>query len=842
MTIALLSNHHSSHLTSALTASPTVPRNNNNLRASSKHSLSVTSFQTWSHIPGCCHDSAHGCRAVYLDHSCCVRHRIIRTWAKPLSSIIISQRRISSELWAATDSDYETDSSSSSIRTTLEPEEIAKLPLSDILQKLNEQNVRYAPDATRVQLEKLLSQYVVVGEVASTTNKSTSRESSPLERKRQRNNFDDVRSEREDKEDKDVSVSRLSDLDGGSDDDLDEIILRDDDPSFRETSSRIYDSNDDSQQFANHESYVNYGKVPRQENAGQFSPPMDAYYSSPGGRRRRKSRRRATRRQYPNDNYDEDSYWDRRKYQQWRQNRYRGETNSRSRNDYDMYNDYYDTDKYHVNEGDGNVIDLETFKLSDNPNDEDNRRKPLYENGMQIFLMGFYEAGKTATQLAVDAVADSIQIPFSNYREGRGEGEWYYDESLGRDILDVNILAESKENRGRRKDYVAGDGERFYREPSRPYRRRHGPEYSTTMPRSRRRYYDEEEEMKYHNKVPSRTIEERYSRPRRPRSKVRSETNEDGSPKSSYGLYRGTEDESAANVMDEVLPIDSQQDQQPSQNRNKHQKRYWKDRVRHKFDVALGLDTAASSNSESYYDNWKSRLEQMDDGRKEILRNKLNVMENFTDLSAAKMPDMQSRDQKSYPNNRRARRRARILSKTSESQQRTPVKTPSKSRTEEVPFWREGGSLASLLFDTQYKSDNSSGNGTRNKRRIPKKNSLERLILSPRGRDHTVTSLVLYSTRMVLSSFGILCRWAGVRGTIPQSIVVISVFASIVSARRGQRIIALLISLLGLRMVGEFIHGSLYGNEFWDDEYDSVAQAWGKDRKSSDGADYGSLK
>lgn len=65
----------------------------------------------------------------------------------------------------------------------------------------------------------------------------------------------------------------------------------------------------------------------------------------------------------------------------------------------------------------------------------------------------------------------------------------------------------------------------------------------------------------------------------------------------------------------------------------------------------------------------------------------------------------------------------------------------------------------------------------------------------------------------------------------------ISVFASIVSARRGQRIIALLISLLGLRMVGEFIHGSLYGNEFWDDEYDSVAHAWGKDRKSSDGAE-----
>ena len=103
---------------------------------------------------------------------------------------------------------------------------------------------------------------------------------------------------------------------------------------------------------------------------------------------------------------------------------------------------------------------------------------------------------------------------------------------------------------------------------------------------------------------------------------------------------------------------------------------------------------------------------------------------------------------------------------------------------------------------------------------------MKQLLLSPFGRGHTVTSLFLYVTRSTLTAFGILCRWAGVRGTIPQPIVVMSVIAVIVSSRRGQRMMLLALTLLAMRLLGEFIHGSIHGNEFWEDEYDSESQNW----------------
>ena len=62
-----------------------------------------------------------------------------------------------------------------------------------------------------------------------------------------------------------------------------------------------------------------------------------------------------------------------------------------------------------------------------------------------------------------------------------------------------------------------------------------------------------------------------------------------------------------------------------------------------------------------------------------------------------------------------------------------------------------------------------------------------------------------------------MCRWAGVRGTIPQPIVVMTAFATVISCRR-QRMLTLGLTLLAMRLVGEFVHGSLYGNESWGEE------------------------
>ena len=72
-----------------------------------------------------------------------------------------------------------------------------------------------------------------------------------------------------------------------------------------------------------------------------------------------------------------------------------------------------------------------------------------------------------------------------------------------------------------------------------------------------------------------------------------------------------------------------------------------------------------------------------------------------------------------------------------------------------------------------------------------------------------------------------MCRWAGVRGTIPQPIVVTSVIATILSSH-GQRLPSLVLILLAMRLVGEFLHGSLNVNEFWDDEYDFRNHDWKK--------------
>ena len=62
------------------------------------------------------------------------------------------------------------------------------------------------------------------------------------------------------------------------------------------------------------------------------------------------------------------------------------------------------------------------------------------------------------------------------------------------------------------------------------------------------------------------------------------------------------------------------------------------------------------------------------------------------------------------------------------------------------------------------------------------------------------------------------------RGTIPQPIVVTTVFAALVSSRR--RVVALGLTVLVLRLAGELLHGGLNGNEFWDDEYDVEERTW----------------
>jgi hypothetical protein len=80
---------------------------------------------------------------------------------------------------------------------------------------------------------------------------------------------------------------------------------------------------------------------------------------------------------------------------------------------------------------------------------------------------------------------------------------------------------------------------------------------------------------------------------------------------------------------------------------------------------------------------------------------------------------------------------------------------------------------------------------------------------------------------MMLTAFGFFCWWAGVRGTIPQPIVITPVIATILlSAFEGQKVLSLVLILLVTRLVGELMHGIYSGNLFWDDEYDFQSRDW----------------
>ena len=312
------------------------------------------------------------------------------------------------------------------------------------------------------------------------------------------------------------------------------------------------------------------------------------------------------------------------------------------------------------------VIDAE-FDLP--PNEDDS----TYNNGLQIFVMGFVEAGKTAAELAIDAAASTIRAPFVESNTNNG---WYYD------------------NGGSAKS----------REYKRETRRRR-----STRPRSIGRDYNvapilEQKQDSYDGSddlaciddrteqlldiVPSAKINSTQTKQRSiPRSRNRSHD----SDRPIYGL---------GYVHDESSERTSIQHQY---------KRQWKDRLRNKFDAALGLDAttrAASKENESYYDSWKRNMKAMDDSHKDRLRRN---MQDDKKVSRATVSVNSTR----VPQNRRARMRAAKNGIKNEESSCPSVqiaavlpsnapriqKYKSKLRPEEKPFWKERGSISSLLFD-----------------------------------------------------------------------------------------------------------------------------------------------
>ncbi|KAL3766415.1 hypothetical protein ACHAW5_008652 [Stephanodiscus triporus] len=196
-----------------------------------------------------------------------------------------------------------------------------------------------------------------------------------------------------------------------------------------------------------------------------------------------------------------------------------------------------------------------------------------------------------------------------------------------------------------------------------------------------------------------------------------------------YGLYhrsddggnRGTDRSTSSNRVD----LDREEGAEGRESRR--DERRWKERLRRKFDVALGLQLPSQSSASTtgaYYNSWKTQMEGMDDGRKEELRRRMNELNDSPAAAASRRNGDLGRDaassSSSHRNNRRARMRAKTTAFDQQSTLPRSIESP-KSRLDEVPFWREGGSIASLLFENRP----SSSPGAREDRHSTGKRTLE---------------------------------------------------------------------------------------------------------------------
>ena len=131
-------------------------------------------------------------------------------------------------------------------------------------------------------------------------------------------------------------------------------------------------------------------------------------------------------------------------------------------------------------------------------------------------------------------------------------------------------------------------------------------------------------------------VDRRY-RNRRPRSSEEGEDPDDASslrsrrvvvrdgsvegapPRTIYGLYHRETDVSTSSPN-----RGEEEDADEEVGRRRERPSRWKERLRRKFDVALGLESPPSSSSSSmagtYYDTWMAQMKDVDDGRKEALR------------------------------------------------------------------------------------------------------------------------------------------------------------------------------------------------------------------------------
>jgi len=98
--------------------------------------------------------------------------------------------------------------------------------------------------------------------------------------------------------------------------------------------------------------------------------------------------------------------------------------------------------------------------------------------------------------------------------------------------------------------------------------------------------------------------------------------------------------------------------------------------------------------------------------------------------------------------------------------------------------------------------------------------ALQRLMDRAKGDDRMVTTFFNSALKSILLVSTYICRWASVRGAIPQPIVVIGTVSAFLTAQPRYRLRTVLVALVAFRTVGELIHGYAYGDaDGWEEDY-----------------------
>ena len=196
---------------------------------------------------------------------------------------------------------------------------------------------------------------------------------------------------------------------------------------------------------------------------------------------------------------------------------------------------------------------------------------------------------------------------------------------------------------------------------------------------------------------------------------------------------------------------------------------HWKDRMEEQFDYVMGIHPDGK-----HYKRW-SEQEYQDEAQ------------------------ATGTDSVSYARGKKSKRR-------NNSQQQ-----------QQQPYWDKEESLLSLLFGTG-------------------ESMLQKNSLLYRSNSIFQSGSLVRLSRNIFQSFGVvggaLARWASVRGSLPQPVVVVGAMSAFLSARPGRRFRSVAVALLALRVVGELLHGYMYEDaDFFEDDQDDEYEEY-------DDADY----